>query len=477
VCVDVEVSRQRILELSSSLDEVLSISAETVPAGDFTVVPPGGLAPVAVALPEHVRAHVVVAPQVNIEVWLPTEHWNGRFQGVGGGGLAGIISYAALANALKHGYATASTDTGHVGNSDALWAIGRPDLVADYGHRAIHQMTLKAKAIVEAFYAQKPAQSYFVGCSTGGRQGLMEAQRYPDDYDGIVSGAPAINISMFHAGQMWVSQRTLVDPASYITPEQYAAIHQQVMQASGGPDGLIDNPRGVTIDFDAVQAAAGLSETQVATLRALYAGPVNSAGKSVYPGLQPGSELEWRPHVMGPEPFPMALSIYGHMVFEDTSWDWKAFNYDEDVAVSKAKLGDVMDAMDPDLSAFRNRGGKLIIYHGWSDPAISPEATRRYYEDVVRMMGGREATAEFARLFLLPGMGHCRGGSGPDQFDMLAPLVEWVEHGVAPERIVSAQVIDGNVARTRPLFPYPKVARWTGSGDVNDAANFVAVEP
>jgi feruloyl esterase len=462
------------------LPETTVASAEIVPAGPYTTIPPGSATPVDVDLPEHCRAKLVVAPSINVEIWLPAEAWNGRFQGVGGGGLAGTISYLALANAVHDGYAAASTDTGHVGSSDALWAIGRPDLVADYGHRAVHEMTLKAKRVIEAFYGRPAHHAYWNGCSTGGRQGLMEAQRYPSDYDGILAGAPAINISIFHTNQVWAAQQTLVDPDSYITAEQYAAIHRWVLDTwdaqDGAADGVIEDPRQVSIDYAALQAAVGLTDRQVEALRALYGGPRNAAGEPVYPGLMPGGEPEWTPLVAGPEPFRIGPLIYGQMVFEEPDWDWRTFNYDADLAAAKAKLGDVMDAMDPDLGAFRDRGGKLILYHGWSDAQISPEATRRYYESVMDALGGREAVEAFARLFLLPGVSHCRGGSGADRFDGLTPLVEWVEQGVAPDHIVASRVVDGQVVRTRPLCAYPRVARWTGAGSLDDAANFACRE-
>ena len=220
-------------------------------------------------LPEHCRVRLVIEPQINVEVWLPTHGWNGRFNGVGGGGLAGVISYAALARATEGGFACASTDTGHVGSEDALWAIGRPDLVADYGHRAIHEMTLKAGSIVEAFYGRPAHHAYFSGCSTGGRQGLMEAQRYPADYDGVLSGAPAINISIFHAGQVWAAQHALSDPAGYITAEQYDAINRWVLERFG-TDGFVEDPRQVVLDYAALQQAAALTEKQLATLRFVW---------------------------------------------------------------------------------------------------------------------------------------------------------------------------------------------------------------
>jgi feruloyl esterase len=464
-----------------TLPEATFESVDQVPAGPFSVVPPGGFAAETVQLPEHCRVRIIVTPHITVEVWLPSARWNGRFQGVGGGGLAGVISYAALASALQAGYAAASTDTGHVGSTDALWAIGRPDLLVDYGHRAIHEMTLKANAVVEAFYGRPAERAYFTGCSTGGRQGLMEAQRYPDDYDGILAGAPAINISIFHAAQVWAAQHMLVDPDRYISAEQYAAINRFILDhwdaRDGAEDGLLEDPRRVVVDFEGVRMAAGLTDHQVDALKALYAGPMNAAGEQVYPGLMPGGETQWQPLVGGPRPFPIAPAIYGHMVFEDPNWDWRSFTYDRDLAAAKAKLGDVMDAMDPDLSRFKARGGKLILYHGWSDFGISPEATRRYYDMVVTAMGGRAATEAFARLFLLPGVGHCRGGTGPDTFDGLGALVDWVEKGIAPERIVASQTVNGQVVRTRPLCPYPRVARWNGKGSLDDASSFDCQEP
>ena len=462
---------------------------EVIPAGPYSATPLGMLSPVVVDLPEHCRVKLLIEPSINVEVWLPFDGWNGRFQGVGGGGLVGVISYSRLATAVRDGFATASTDTGHVGTptGDASWAIGRPDLVADFGHRAVHEMTLKAKAVVEAFYAQPAHHAYWNGCSEGGRQGLMEAQRYPADYDGILAGAPPLNMSVLHSGQLWAAQHTLVEPDSYITPDQYAAINRWVLDnwdgQDGARDGVIEEPRRIVIDYGAVQMAAGLTDKQLATLRALYQGPVNSSGESVYPGLMPGGETQWGPLVgggplVGPNPFPMGLRVYGQLVFEEADWDWRAFNYDADLNTAITKLRPVMDVTEPDrLRPFKERGGKLILFHGWSDFGISAEYTRRYYEGVMEKLGGRAAVEEFARLFLLPGVGHCRGGTGADQFDALGPLVEWVEKGIAPDHIVASRVIDGEVVRTRPLCAYPKVARWTGFGSIEDVANFTCVEP
>jgi feruloyl esterase len=245
----------------------------------------------------------------------------------------------------------------------------------------------------------------------------------------------------------------------------------------GATDGVIEDPRQVLLDYPAVQVAAGLTDRQVETLRALYAGPVNGAGQSVYPGLMPGSETQWAPVVGGPEPFRIGPLIYGQMVFEEPDWDWRTFNYDADLEAAVAKLRDVMDAIDPDLSAFQQHGGKLILFHGWSDAQISPEFTRRYYDAVMDKLGGRTVAEQCARLFLLPGVGHCRGGTGADQFDALHPLVDWVERGLPPDQMVASRIEDGKVVRTRPLCAYPRVARWTGQGSMDDAANFRCVEP
>ena len=280
---------------------------------------------------------------------------------------------------------------------------------------------------------------------------------------------------------MWASQATLVDPASHISPEQIEKVNRAVLDAwdaaDGVADGVLDDPSRVTVDFAAVQKAAGLTDTQLDALKKLYEGPVNRAGESVYPGLQPGSELNWGLHIAGPKPAHIGPEIYANIVFEDPDWDWKALNYDEHLTAAQAKLGDVMDAMSTDWSAFRDRGGKFILYHGWSDAHISPIATRRYYEDLCAREGGLDKAKEFVRLFLFPGMSHCRGGTGPDVFDGLTALREWVENGTAPEKLVASKIEDGKVVRTRPIFPYPQVARWTGNGSYDEAESFEAKTP
>lgn len=460
-----------------SLPQTTIQLAELVPVGSFAPPPPD---PIIADLPAFCRVQGVVEPSITFEVWLPAVGWNGRFQGVGGGGLAGVISYGALAGALRAGYATASTDTGHAGGMDATWAIGHPELLADFGYRSVHEMTVKAKDITRAFYGSAPRYSYWTGCSTGGRQGLMEVQRYPDDYDGVLAGAPAIDWSSLHAAQLWDAQATLRDPDSHITPDQLAAINEAILakwdDVDGVGDGVIDEPRHVRPDFGALKTAAGLSDRQVTALRALYSGPVNAAGQQIYPGLSPGGELGWQIVVGGPNPFFIGEVVYRDLVFQNRDWNWRALNFDADIGAARERFADVLDTLDPDVTPFAAHGGKLILYHGWSDPLIQPERTRRYYAAVTEALGGYDEVMDVVRLFLLPGVAHCRGGSGPYTFDGLGALVNWVERGVAPDQIVAAHLTDGAVDRTRPLCPYPQVARWTGEGDTNDVANFTCEE-
>ncbi len=430
-------------------------------------------------LPDFCRVSAVVPPAINIEVWLPVESWNGRFQGVGGGGLAGVISYGALANAVREGYASASTDTGHVGGFDAAWAIGHPELLADFGYRAVHEMTRVGKTVTEAFYATPPHHAYWVGCSTGGRQGLMEVQRYPTDYDGALIGAPAIDWSALHVAQLWDARTTLTDPDAYLSPAQLVAVHEAVLArwdaADGAADGVIGDPTVVQLDLSALQRAAGLSTARVEALRKLYQGPVDGAGQPVYPGLMPGGEALWPIVTAGPAPFGIGEAVYRDMVKQDPMWDWTSLDIDADLPAARVLFGDVLDTLDPDLTAFKEHGGKLIVYHGFSDPLIAPERTRQYFLSVIDTLGGRDAVDAFARLYLLGGVGHCRGGAGADTFDGLGALVQWVEGGVPPTRMVATHLTDGRVDRARPLCAFPRQAHYGGAGNVADATSWSCV--
>ena len=362
---------------------------------------------------------------------------------------------------------------------------------------------MNAKAITAAHYGRPAAYSYYVGCSKGGQQGLMEAQRYPEDYDGLIAGNPAHDWTSFYAGaHLWYSQATLADPRSYIPaaklPLLGAAVNAACDALDGIEDGVLDDPRACDFDPAELTCAAGqdpatcFTPQQVEAVRAIWAGAANAAGERIYPGLVPGGEAApggWDRWVSGREPFTSlhwlaAEGFFRNLVFDDLDWDFRAFDYDEDLAFALEKVGAALDAVDPDLRPLRDRGGKLIVYHGWSDADISPLSSIEYYESVLSVVGdgrGRAAaladTREFFRLFMAPGMGHCAGGPGPNRFDALAALERWVEAGEAPDRMVASRMTGSAVDRTRPLCPYPEVARWNGAGSTDDAANFACVAP
>jgi Tannase and feruloyl esterase len=478
------------------LPDTTITAAEDVPAPGFT--PPGDRA--IASLPRFCRVAAVSEQAIHFEVWLP-EDWNGKFQGVGNGANGGSIPYAAMAAALRRGYATAGTDTGHSTTNarDASWALGHPELVADFGYRAIHLTAAHARALVAAFYGAPPKWSYFDACSTGGRQGLMEAQRFPDDYDGIVAGAPAANWTRFEAGgHLWVVLALNKDPESYIPASKLQALGGAVNAAcdanDGIADGILNDPRTCRFDPAVLTCHEGedddtcLTPKQVKAVKEIWSGARNASGQ-VYPGYLPGAEAAggWASYMSGTGPrsgshWLQAENVFKYMVFQNPDWDFRTFDYDTDLTLAEEKLGETLDAFDPDLSKFRARGGKLLLYHGWNDPSISPLNTIDYRDRVVsflQRMGSRsraDAEAEagrFLRLFMVPGMLHCSGGPGPDRFDMLDALEAWVERGEAPDRIIASHETSGVVDRTRPLCPYPQAAAYTGTGSTDDAASFV----
>lgn len=467
------------------LPEATILSAAVVPAGPFTLPTPAGMtagqAPKPIVVPESCRVVGRVNPQVMFEVWMPVANWNGKFQAVGGGGFAGVISYGAMASALNRGYATASTDTGH-STPGGSWALGRQDLILDYAYRAIHEMTVKSKAIVQTFYGNAPSRSYFVGCSTGGRQGLMEAQRFPEDYDGIVAGAPANYFTHLPAGQLWAATATLVDPASRLSPAKLSLLNTAALTAcdasDGVTDGLLENPLACRVDPQALlckgeESDACLTAPQVAAAKKIYGPAVNPRTKQeIFPGLPPGSERTWSALAGGPQPFLIAVDFYRYFVHANPAWDWKTMDFDKDVAVAEERFGQMLNATDPNLKAFKARGGKLIMYHGWDDQLIQAPNSINYYTSVSKAMGPSE-TDEFFRLFMAPGMLHCAGGVGPNTFNAIAALERWVEQGQKPASIVASHSTAGVVDRTRPLCPYPQVATYRGTGSIDDAANFV----
>ena len=430
-------------------------------------------------LPAYCRVTATLKPtedsDIKVEVWMPASGWNGRFEAVGNGGWAGHIHTQDLSAALKGGFATAGTDTGHDGNgNDARFAAGHPEKLIDFGYRAVHEMTTTAKAIIASFYGDGPKFSYWNGCSTGGKQGLTEAQRYPDDFNGIVEGDPASLFTHLMFGTIWPAEATLKDAASYIPPEKYQLIHRAVLEAcdalDGVKDGLIEDPTRCRFDPKVLECC--LTAPQIEAVRKIYAGPTNPrTGEQIFPGLEPGSELSWKNLAGGPKPMEIPASYFRNLLFHDPAWDFRTLNFDSDVARADQLHGAILNADDPDLKAFAAHAGKLIMYHGWSDPVIAPMESVNYYNAVVAAMGGTAKTANFVRLFMAPGMGHCANGEGPSAFDKMGALEEWVEHGAAPDRIVA----HGH-GLTRPLCPYPEVARWKGSGSTSEAANFTCVK-
>ncbi len=490
--------------------------AQSVPAGAYTPPPAPNSMPDRAAsykdLPAFCRVVAEVRPtadsDIKIEVWMPAAGWNGKFRGQGNGGFAGVIDYHSLGAAVRRGYATAGTDTGHSGSAvDAAWALGHPEKVIDFGYRGIHEMTLKAKAIIDAFYSANPQHSYFASCSDGGREALMEAQRFPEDYDGILAGAPANHWTHLLASAMWDVQATTLDPASYIPASKLAAISAAVLTACDAQDGLADgilnDPRQCHFDpatllCKEAESDSCLTAPQVTALKKIYAGPQDAAGHQIFPGFVPGGEEGpggWAPWITGPAPGRSLLAFFGigyfsDMVYEKSDWDPKTFDIDPAVKLADTKTARGLNATDPNLKPFRARGGKLIIYHGWSDAAIAAPNTIDYYNSVVATMGQRN-TDSFVRLFMAPGMQHCAGGPGPNSFgqggnvppddpvhNVYTALEKWAEKGIAPSKIIATKYVDDSmptkgVKMTRPLCPYPQVAKYKGTGDTNDAANFV----
>jgi feruloyl esterase len=485
-------------------------------------------------MPAFCRVAATVTPvadsEIRIEVWMPSATWNGEFEGVGNGGYAGSIPYSAIAPGVKLGYATVGTDTGHVGSAsdDGSFALGHPEKIIDFGYRSIHLMTVVAKQISAAFYGNDPQRSYFTGCSTGGRQALMEAQRFPEDYDGIVAGDPVAHYTHHHVGaNLWVVWQMFNNPASTVFSTQDTLLGNAVNAACDALDGVVDgvlnDPRQCHFDPRALKCEGSqmppncLTAEQVEAVHNLWTGPDRMVQKQgYYPPFERGGETYGWPTTISPEPPPaqqtdqhaqIGLPFFEYFVFDDPNWNYRTFDWitgpayvENKVVVPGQTLATVLNAIDPDLDRFRTRGGKLIQYHGFSDPEVPPLTSIEYFKSVEDFAGNalRQAshqkpqqagadtqssdnqkldTEEFYRLFMVPGMNHCKGGPGANVFDMLTPLVQWVEQDVAPDGILATHYLNNDpsqgVVFTRPLCSYPQEAVYKGSGDPNDAANFV----
>ena len=452
-------------------------------------------------LPEFCRVVGTLSKTINYEVRLPTTTWNGKFYMTGCGGFCGNVDADACNAALARGYAIAATDGGHSGSSlDGSWGLDNRRAEIDWASRAVHLVATNTKRLIRSYYDQAPAYSYFSGCSGGGREALKSAQKHPADFDGIIAGAPA-NYQAYLAGvsQTWIERAQFDDAGNRVFGTDKlgligAAVYDQCDGIDGLVDGQIDDPRNC--DVDAVVATLAcppsgdgpdcLTTGEAEAITKIYDSPRNSNGEALYPGgLPAGSEPLWAFVSVG---FGANLSIGGSFAQEyhrylaypkDPGEAFSLFDFDFDTDVKNlGPMSRIFNATSPNLSGFKANGGKLLMYHGYADQLITPYGTVAYYESVTDKMGGPEATAEFARLFLLPGMGHCGGGPGPNVVDYLTALENWVENGVAPDELIASRVApDGTVDRTRPVYPYPSVARYDGTGSTDDASNFIPVTP
>jgi Tannase and feruloyl esterase len=505
-----------------------SNSCEALAQRDFSAIPdaPTALfsAQVVAATgqtPQYCSVTGYITPQIQFEMRLPTQNWNRRYLQVGCGGYCGSLRASPEATAaLDRNFAVAFDNSGHVGGgigaASALWGLDQPQLRADFGYRSEHVTALAAKAIATAFYGKSPSYAYFQGCSNGGRQALMSAQRYPNDFNGIIAGAPAaIQAPLNGEYETWNARANQDSQGNPILPVgKLALIHKAAISNCDGKDGLVDgqitDPRVCIFKPESLRCSSDrerancLTTAQIAVVKKIYGGAVDRQGRLLYPGSQTiGSELGWAGSSIGSNgqtPFAAQISdsYLKYLAFPKSpppSFSYRDWQFTTEGFDRLRPLGKVYNATNPNLKAFRDRGGKLILYHGWADPAIPPQGTIAYYRAVRDTMGGLTKVQSFARLFMLPGMYHCQGGTSPSRVDWLTPIVAWVEQGTPPTKIIASQTADdaasggfsnptegatGNnakIVRTRPIFPYPMQARYNGKGSVDDAANFAGVVP
>jgi feruloyl esterase len=457
--------------------------------------------------PQHCRVTGTIAPEVAFEVNLP-DQWNSRFYMIGNGGLAGdALDGPGRATertaALRHGFVMAHTNTGHDSRKEpsGTFVLSNPQKAIDYAYRAVHVTADTAKKIAADYYAKPVAFSYWNSCSNGGRQGLLEAQRYPDDFDGVVANAPWVDQTGFTIGAMW-NQKALTDAP--VSLAKMPLVAGRVMNACDGidglKDGLIDDPRACRFDpardVPACRAGADgpdcLTAAEAGALKKIYGG-VTSNGKPFFPGFMYGSEAVatapngtassgWANLIIAAQPnakpadFNLAEGVMRYLALDppQPEYDYRTFDFDRDIRLLD-RWGKLANATDPNLSAFRKSGGKLIMTYGWADAILQPMMGVSYYESVMKANGRN--TADFARLFMAPGMAHCGGGVGPDRHDAVTAVIDWVEKNKAPDQLIVSKVTNGTVVRTRPLCPYPQVARYSGTGSIDEAANFRCVAP
>jgi feruloyl esterase len=435
------------------------------------------------------------------ELWLPdTEKWNGKFLGVGNGGFGGAVPMGDMRGAVAKGYATAGDDLGHQLTSlvvDGGWVVGHPEKLKDFAYRADHVTAEFAKTLIAAYYGHPQQLSYFRGCSNGGHEALMEAQKYPADYDGIVAGAPANAFTRVSAGFLWNELALNETPQSQIPQSKLAAIQKAALAKcdalDGVKDGIINDPASCHFDPSALlckndDGPECLTKPQLTALRKIYSGPIDpKTRKPIYPGFPAGDEAlpqNWDLWIIGSKSYQalFANQVFGSFLLNDPHWNFRTVDFARDTMRADKEIGPLLNSNDPDLSAFAARGGKLILFQGWADAAITPFGTIQYYRDIQRKMGMQEAR-RFVRLFMAPGMMHCSGGPGPDNFDPVAAVDQWRQKYEAPESIpaakyaasapASAGAPPGEALSTRPLCAYPRVAHWTGNGSSDKAENYV----
>lgn len=463
--------------------------------------------PAAAAAPAHCRVTGMLAPEIAFEVSLP-DKWNGRFYMIGNGGHAGeslddATRVAQRNTALQVGFAFAQTNTGHDSRKEpgGSFVLSNPQKAIDYAYRAVHLTAVTAKDITKDYYGKAVSKAYWNSCSNGGRQGLIEAQRYPEDFDGVVANAPWVDQTGFTIGAMW-NQKALSEAP--VTAAKLALVAGKVMAKcdalDGLKDGLIDDPRkckfDAAVDVPACKAGADgadcLTSAQAAAIMKIYGGPVSN-GKAFFPGYMPGSEAvvsgangasssNWMNLIVAAQPdaksadFNLAENTMRYLVPTppNPDYDYKTFNFDRDIHMLD-DWSKKVDAKDTDLSKFKKAGGKLLMTYGWADPILQPMMGVNYFEQAVAKNGS--TTTDFFRLFMVPGMSHCSGGIGTDRFDSMTALIDWVEKNKAPESMKASRVVSGQVVRSRPLCPYPQVARYSGQGSIDEAANFSCVKP
>lgn len=519
VRLEAQLTCDRLVDLK--LDGAKILSASMIPATDLPPSKSFGGAHVA----EHCEVKGLATPtsdsEINFLIWLPpASNWNGKYVQEGSGGWGGTINAHALIAPLSRGYAAAVTNDGHNGGPGGRFVLGHPEKLIDFGYRAIHETSRQARAVIAAFYGGAIQQAYFVGCSDGGREALMQAERFPEDFNGIVVGAPANHWTHQFAGFVWNERAVFQSGQSILPASKLPLLQKASLKAcdalDGLRDGIIDDPRKCHFDpsvllCQGVEKPDCLTVAQAAAVKKIYEGPKDSTtGKQIYPGYEPGLEADpstWNSWILEHRQADFGNSNFADAVYENPNWDWRTSNLHDDLREADKKVAPVVNAYNPDLRTFRDHGGKMIEYQGWGDTAVAPLDAIDFYNDVRRFMmnhpdprfkGSSASIEDFYRLFMVPAMSHCWGGTGPSSFgneelpppglpqnpdsDVVLALDRWVVEGVAPDHIVArkmpkagAEAATQEQPMSRPLCPYPQVARYKGKGSTNDASNFACV--